>query len=77
MRHAQPVEYVASVGPLAHGDKGIRTEGDLIYVRTKTKLSRVGRPLPAPRDCRGEPKPRRHLLGQTNRQRTTSHVNLR
>jgi hypothetical protein len=40
--HAQPVEYVTSIGPLEHGDKVMKTEGTLTWVRTKSHFIRVG-----------------------------------
>lgn len=40
--HAQPVEYVREIPPLQHGDKVIRTDGDLSWVQAKTHAVVVG-----------------------------------
>jgi hypothetical protein len=41
--HAQPVEYVEQIPPLQHGDKVLRTDGDLSWVRTRSRFVVVGK----------------------------------
>lgn len=40
--HAQPVEYTGQLPPLQHGDKVLRTDGHLTWVRTKSHVVVVG-----------------------------------
>jgi hypothetical protein len=42
--HAQPVEYVAQLPQLQRGDKVLRADGNLAWVRTKSHVMVVGRP---------------------------------
>ena len=41
--HPQPVEYLEQLPPLEHGDKLLRTHGDVSWVRTKERFVRVGK----------------------------------
>jgi hypothetical protein len=41
--HPQPVEYTPAIPPLQHGDKVMRTDGDLSWVRTRSRLVVVGK----------------------------------